>query len=188
MEEIDVEEDKKYGNRRGDELPPELATRQKRLAAIKKAKKELEEEDKEKFRKKQAERQKKAKKEEKKYKSRKNIEQALPKDEDQRNFTDPESRIMLNEKAFVQGYNAQATVDAESQIIVAADLTNEANDKRQLEPQMEQVIQNIGRTPKEMSADTGYYSDDNLEYLRKRRSKVLSRRRRSPITSGEHKV
>src|SRR5690554_5667299 len=62
MEEIDVEEGKKYGNRRGDELPPELATRQKRLAAIKKAKKELEEEDKEKLRKKQAERQKKAKK------------------------------------------------------------------------------------------------------------------------------
>src|SRR5690554_3821434 len=101
MEEIDVEEDKKYGNRRGDELPPELATRQKRLAAIKKAKKELEEEDKEKLRKKQAERQKKAKKEGKKYKPRKNIEQALPKDKDQRNFTDPESRIMLNsEKAF----------------------------------------------------------------------------------------
>src|SRR5690554_3183292 len=90
MEEIDVEEDKKYGNRRGDELPPELATRQKRLAAIKKAKKELEEEAKEKLRKKQAERQEKAKKEGKKYKPRKNIEQALPKDKDQRNFTDPE--------------------------------------------------------------------------------------------------
>lgn len=170
MEEIDVEEDKKYGNRRGDELPPELATRQKRLAAIKKAKKELEEEAKEKLRKKQAERQEKAKKEGKKYKPRKNIEQALLKDKDQRNFTDPESRIMLNsEKAFIQGYNAQATVDAESQIIVAADLTNEANDKRQLVPQIEQVIQNTGRTPKEMSADTGYYSDDNLEYLRKRK-------------------
>src|SRR5690554_2232953 len=117
------------------------------------------------------------------------LEFSPPKDKDQRNFTDPESRILLNsEKAFAQGYTAQATVDVESQIIVAADLTNEANDKRQLEPQMEQVIQNTGRTPKEMSADTGYYSDDNLEYLRKRRSKVLSRRRRSPITSGEHKV
>src|SRR5690554_7805282 len=116
MEEIKDEEKQKYGNRRGEELPPELATRQKRLAAIKKAKKELEEEAKEKLRKKQAERQEKAKKEGKKYKPRKNIEQALPKDKDQRNFTDPESRIMLNsEKAFIQGYNAQATVDARSE-------------------------------------------------------------------------
>src|SRR5690554_7992701 len=115
-EEKDGEENKKNRNPRGDEPPPQLATKQKRLAAIKKAKKELEEEAKEKLRKKQAKRQEKAKKEGKKYKPRKNIEQALPKDKDQRNFTDPESRIMLNsEKAFIQGYNAQATVDAESQ-------------------------------------------------------------------------
>src|SRR5690554_7799773 len=75
MEEIDVEEDKKYGNRRGDELPPELATRQKRLAAIKKAKKELEEEAKEKLRKKQEIGRASCRERKKKYKPRKNIEQ-----------------------------------------------------------------------------------------------------------------
>ena len=90
-----------------------------------------------------------------------------PEPKAQRNFTDPESRIMKDgaTKAWVQGYNAQAAVDEESQIIVAADVTQETNDKRQLEPMVEQVKENTGSKPKVLSADNGYYSEGNVEYL-----------------------
>ena len=83
------------------------------------------------------------------------------------NFTDPESRIMVDgaTKGFVQAYNCQAAVDAESQVIVAADVTQEANDKRQVEPVTEQVKANTGGKPKEVSADSGFYSEANAGYL-----------------------
>lgn len=89
-----------------------------------------------------------------------------PRPRDQRNFTDPDSRIMLgSDKAFIQGYNAQAAVDAETQIIVAADLGNQANDSTYLAGQVGQVVRNTGRRPKEVSADAGYYSGDNVGFL-----------------------
>jgi hypothetical protein len=91
---------------------------------------------------------------------------AKPRDKDQINFTDPESRIMKNsDKAFIQGYNAQAAVDAETHIIVAADLTNQAADKPHLEAMIEQVLATSGRCPRELSADAGYYSEANLGLL-----------------------
>ena len=91
---------------------------------------------------------------------------AKPKDKDQINFTDPESRIMKNsDKAFIQGYNAQAAVDAETHIIVAADLTNQAADSPHLKAMVEQVIATTGKCPAEVSADAGYYSEANLELL-----------------------
>lgn len=164
MEENDRKEDKLYGNRRGDELPEELATRQKRLAAIEKAKAELEAEAREKLKQEQAKREETAKKNGKSYRPRK--KEARPKMKAQRNFTDSDSRIMYNaEKAFIQGYNAQASVDSHAQIIVAADLTNKENDKEQLKPQIEQVISNVGRKPKESSADGGYFSEANCDLL-----------------------
>ena len=78
----------------------------------------------------------------------------------QRNFTDGESRIMKDSATggWVQGYNAQAAVDEASQIIVAADVTQEANGKQQLEPMVEQVKRNTNATPKVLSADKDYYS------------------------------
>jgi transposase len=88
-----------------------------------------------------------------------------PPDKAQRNFTDPESRIMKTPNGFEQAYNAQAAVDADSQVIVAAGLTNAGNDKQQLAPMAEQIETNTGRTPKEMSVDNGYCSEDNLEEL-----------------------
>ena len=90
-----------------------------------------------------------------------------PADKAQRNFTDPDSRIMKDgaTKSFEQCYNAQAAVDADSQVIVAADVTQDANDKRQVEPIVEQVKSNTGRTPDEASADNGYFSEDNVKYL-----------------------
>ena len=102
------------------------------------------------------------------------VEHAQPPDEEpeskaQRNFTDSESRIMKDSATggWVQGYNAQAAVDEASQIIVAADVTQEANDKRQLEPMVEQVKGNTNATPKVLSADNGYYSESNVEYLQR---------------------
>ncbi|MCG6537573.1 MAG: transposase, partial [Syntrophales bacterium LBB04] len=89
-----------------------------------------------------------------------------PKPKDQINFTDPESRIMKDSatKEFIQGYNAQAAVEATSQIIVAADVTIQSNDKKQLEPMIAEIEKNCNAVPKELSADAGYYSEDNVAH------------------------
>ncbi|PYR65461.1 MAG: hypothetical protein DMG20_14655 [Acidobacteria bacterium] len=92
-------------------------------------------------------------------------EQAKPEDKAQRNFTDPDSRIMpdgAHKGNFVQAYNAQIAVDAEAQVIVAADITQEVNDKQQLAPMLEQVQQNTGAKPVAASADTGYCSTGQI--------------------------
>lgn len=165
MEKTDQAEDKKYGDRRGDELPEELAAREKRQAAIKKAKAELEERAREKAAETQDKRRKEAKKKSKKYRPRKDIREVRPEARDQYNFTDPTSRIMLNsDKAFIQGFNVQATVDAETHIIVAADLSNQAADSPHFKSLLQQVEQNTGRRPKESSADAGYYSDEIVDF------------------------
>ena len=92
-------------------------------------------------------------------------EQAKPEAKAQRNFTDPDSRIMpdgANKGSFLQGYNAQASVDATAQVIVAAEVTQESNDNRQLLPMLGQVKQNLGRQPDAASADAGYWSEANV--------------------------
>ena len=70
-----------------------------------------------------------------------NPDEAVPEPKSQRNFTDPESRIMKDgaSKSFEQAYNAQAAVDAEAQVIVASSITQETNDKKQLVPMLEKV-------------------------------------------------
>jgi transposase len=93
-----------------------------------------------------------------------------PKDKAQRNFTDPDSRIMKNsDKAFIQAYNAQAIVDGESQVIIAADLTNKASDVTHLPDMVKQVESNLNRKPRELSADAGYFSEKNVTFLEKRK-------------------
>ena len=140
-DQVDAEEDAKYGERQGDELPEELQTADGRRKAIREAMEELEREAKE------------------------NGEDE-PKDKAQRNFTDPESRIMRSgDGAFIQGYNAQAAVDAKEQIIVAADLSNMAADAPLLVPMVDLVRKNLGRNPKEISADAGFCSEANLEVM-----------------------
>jgi transposase len=166
MEETDRAENKVHGGRRGDELPEALSTVQKRREAIRQAKAALEEEAREKARKDQAKRAKEATKEGRQFKARTNPEDAKPKAKSQRNFTDPESKIMKNsDKAFIQAYNAQATVDAHSHIIVAAEVSNVADDSPHLPGQIEQVIANTDLIPREVLADAGYYSEDNMVYL-----------------------
>src|SRR5438874_4966152 len=83
----------------------------------------------------------------------------------QRNFTDPESRIMKSKDGFVQAYNAQAAVDAGAQIIVAHELTQSGNDQGQLVPLIDAIENNLGRKPAQASADSGYCSEANLEAL-----------------------
>lgn len=85
----------------------------------------------------------------------------------QRNFTDPESRIMEKGGAFLQGYNCQAAVDESHQIIVAADLTNQAPDNGNLVPMVEQVLQNCGFAPAKVTADTGYWAPETPDRCQK---------------------
>ena len=86
-------------------------------------------------------------------------EQAKPEPKAQRNFTDPDSRIMpdgANKGSFVQAYNAQAAVDSQVQVIVAAELTQQTNDSQHLVPMIQQVAANAGCKPVAVSADAGY--------------------------------
>jgi transposase len=95
-------------------------------------------------------------------------EPGKPKPKTQRNFTDPESRIMKGRDGFIQAYNAQAAVDADAQIIVAHRLTNNGSDQDALLALLDAVEENTGEMPNEVSADNGFCSDTNLEGLNAR--------------------
>ena len=169
---VDEAEDQQYGKgRRGDELPAELARRESRLRKIREAKAALEEEAKVKATAAAAvaeakieARKKREEETGKKTRGRKpqvvEVAAAQPEPKAQRNFTDPESRIMKDSAtgSFEQSYNAQIAVDSEAQIIVAASLTQAANDKQQLVPVLAAVKTNVGRMPEKTTADAGYFS------------------------------
>ena len=135
-QEVDDEEDRRYGkDKRGDELPEELAFRESRLRKIREAKAELE-----------AEAQATAEEAE----SEERRHPGVPDDKEQRNFTDAESRIMPGPggRDFQQAYNCQAAVDSAHQVIVAAETTNQASDKQQAVCMIEQTIGNTGAAPR----------------------------------------
>ena len=90
-----------------------------------------------------------------------------PKGKDQRNFTDSESRIMKKGSGFEQCYNAQAAVDKRNQIILAAYVTQAANDKQQLEPLVQRTIEQVGVLPDRGLADAGYFSEAATTTLKK---------------------
>ena len=92
-----------------------------------------------------------------------------PPDAAQRNFTDPDSRILKTKDGFVQGYNAQSAVDAAAQVVVAHGLGAATTDQAQLAPMVEAIEANTGRLPRELSADAGYCSQANLAHLAERR-------------------
>ena len=85
-----------------------------------------------------------------------------PKPKAQRNFTDPESRIMMRDGAFLQAYNAQLAVDDEHQIIVAAALSNQSPDVEYFEPMLRRVVENCQAVPAAVTADSGFFSADNV--------------------------
>jgi transposase len=170
---IDEMEDAEHGKGcLGDELPAELKRREDRLAKIRAAKAELELEAKERAKAKAAEVEAKlAERERVEKETGKKATGAAPKMPDeteavpepkaQRNFTDPESRIMpdgANKGSFVQAYNAQIAVDSAAQIIVAVEVTQCPNDARQLVPMAQAIINNIGKLAETTSADAGYFS------------------------------
>jgi transposase len=95
--------------------------------------------------------------------------ESQPKPKAQYNFTDPESEIMKGADGFVQAYNAQAIVDADSQVIVAQDLSDRPTDVTLLGDLVGQIKTNTGRQATELSADAGYCSEGNLAILAKRK-------------------
>jgi hypothetical protein len=152
---IDEIEDRRLGrDKRGDELPEELAHRETRLQRIKAAKEALE-------RRAQAE----AEAENEAGGVDESPKSVEPKPTAQINFTDADSRIMVDKKTFVQAYNAQAAVDSKSQVIVANDVTNQSNDKQQVKPMVSAIRANLDVVPDHLSADTGYFSKNNVEWL-----------------------
>jgi transposase len=183
----DAREDEEHGaDQSGEELPDWVRDKQGRLEKIREARARLEAEAQA-----QASQKGKEKKSGSPGRPRKN-EPGTPKDSAQTNFTDPQSRIMKSHDGFIQGYNAQAVVDADSQVIVAQGLTNNASDAPQLAVMVAQIKQNTGRQARELSADAGYCSEDNLKELRRRHINgyiATGRQKHGQATaSGERKV
>jgi transposase len=172
-EAADREEDKHYGERRGDELPDWVADKQKRLEKIRQAKAELEAEARAAAEEEKQRRQKAEEKRQARGGKNRKPPPAPPDDKPapkaQRNFTDPQSRILKTKDGYIQGYNAQAAVDGEAQIIVAHSLVASTSDQDQLVKLIDGIKANLGRRPNEASADAGYCSEANLAALRKRR-------------------
>jgi len=175
-ERVDEQEDGLYGKeKRGDELPKELQRRESRLEKIRAAKEALEREARERAelaaeeaRERLRVRAEKEAKRGKRFGGRPpripDPEAARPGPREQKNFTDPESRIMVDGAtgSFVQAYNAHAAVDSGSQVIVAASVTQDANDKQHLRPLLAQIAADLGALPQKVSADSGFFSADNL--------------------------
>src|SRR6201988_370051 len=172
-EAADAEEDKLHGHdKRGDEMPDGVADKQRRAEKIRQAKAELEAEAKAAAEAKLKAQAEAAEKQESEGRPKGGRSAAppstVPNPKAQKNFTDPQRRIMKSKDGFVQAYNAQAAVDAEAQIIVAHDVTQSPIDCGQLVPMTDAIEANLGRKPEQLSADAGYCSEANLAALENR--------------------
>ena len=171
-EATDQREDEEFGeDSRGDELPPELATREGRLAALLAAKEAIETEAKEKAAR-EATKKAKAKGASDKEAQRageQTAQNATTSPRAQRNFTDPDARVMKTaDGSFHYCYNAQAIVDERAQVILSTTLVQHATDVNQLTPMIETTTEQLDRagvtdSPRVLLADAGYCSADNLE-------------------------
>lgn len=165
----DAEEDARYGaDRRGDEIPAELARRQTRLEQIREAKQRLEQRQ-------QAEDRARGREpgddQRRGGPGTKRFGRAcgVPEDRKQENFTDPDSRIMKSGGGFEQCYNAQIAVDGESQLIVASDVCQVISDAPHLLPMYDAAKRNVKLKPRRVLADAGYRSEAGLRGLERRR-------------------
>jgi len=178
----DEAQDRRYGkDRTGEELPEELRRRESRLERIRQAKRALQ-------------------KEARQQAQDGDQQPAQPEDKKQYNFTDPQSRIMKGNDGFVQGYNCQIAVEENFQLIVGQAVTQQSNDKKQLEPMIQTIEEQAGQKPGEVLADSGYCSEKNLKYLARRhidgyvateRQKHRERRlvcKRGPLPKGASAV
>lgn len=182
-EQTDAEQDAALGSRRGDELPAELKRREDRLAKICLAKARLEAEARVKAEEEQRRRDDEQAQRQAAGRPRRGKEPApvaaTPEDTAQTNFTDAEAKIMKqSHKGFDYSYNAQAVVDGEHQIIVAAEVTNAANDKQQGVPLGQAALDNLDAAgierpqatdgtlvPIPNTADSGYFSEEAVAKL-----------------------
>jgi transposase len=149
-EAADAEDDRRLGpTGRAGELPADLQRRESRLRRIREAKRALE-----------------ARAREEAAAAGQPREEAKPPAAAQYNFTDPESRIMHHKpEGFVQGYNVQVAVEDTWQLIVGEAVTQETNDKQQLQPMIRTIREQAGQAPDELLADSGYCSDESLRDL-----------------------
>jgi len=161
----DAQEDAQWGADQGEQqLPEELKRRHDRLAKIQAAKARLEELQA------QADREKGRDPDDQQRRgdgAGRPFKRpfGVPQDKAQDNFTDPQSRIMKMGGSFEQCYNAQAVVDADSQLIVAIGLGNNAADNEQLVPMVEAVKENFGELPQRVLGDAGFRSEDAFAKL-----------------------
>ena len=170
----DKAEDRQFGaGLRGDEMPDWVADKQKRLEKIRQAKAALEAEARARAdaaSKKDGEGKGSSSEGGKAKPGRKTKPVSVePDTKAQRNFTDPDSRVMPTKSGFIQGYNAQAAVDSAHQIIVAQTLGNSSSDQAQLAPLLDAIKANLGTNPDEVSADAGYCSAANIRTIIRRR-------------------
>ena len=166
----DQEEDKAYKERTGYELPEDLKHKQGRLTQIKAAKKALELRE----------------------------EQLNPgrdiEDTKQISFADTEARIMGKKGNFDYAYNAQISVDADLQIIVDLHISQNANDKQEIEPALKALQDTVGRLPDPLSADNGYLSGDNLQALKQSSTDAYiatdkgEKSHKTPLDSSDRKL
>jgi transposase len=166
-EATDQAEDERYGpDRRGDELPDELAGRESRLQRIREAKAALEAQEAQRERARHAQAATEGRTLRKPHPDE---HPPAPKPTAQRNFTDPDSKIMkTSDGSFHQCYNGQAVVDSHAQVIVSAAASNQAPDCPQLEDALDQLAENLEavglQLPQDaaLTADAGYFSQDNV--------------------------
>lgn len=164
--ETDAAEDQRYGvDSRGDELPEELARRSSRLEKLRRARQQLEDDAADKAR---AAAEDKARSQGDDddtvaQKGQAAADAAVVEPSAQRNFTDPDARIMkLSSGAFDYCYNAQAVVDQDHQVIVATELSNSGSDVRAGLPMVMATVEQVGVWPKQWVMDAGYCSNKNL--------------------------
>ncbi len=168
-EQVDQAEDEEFGDRRGDELPEEWAGRGDRRSRLREALRQLDAEGAADWESYMAEREAKEAELGRKLPGRKPRQGSDRRGKTrQANTTDPDSRMLRARNRFLQGYNAQAAV-SEDHIVVAAELTNAANDSTQLVPMVEVAQQNLteakGPDVVTFVADAGYWSAKNLNQL-----------------------
>jgi transposase len=198
-EAADAAEDERFGERRGDELPPELADRNTRRARLRAAKRQLDEEQEAKVEAMAAWKQAKAE-----YVERTGRKlggptkpRPIPDEPDRRiNITDPDSRPVKTATGFIQGYTAQAAT-TEEQVIVAAELITGGNERHRLEPMAEAAESELAKAgiseqPDTALADAGYWNSPQIEALEAKGMRVLvppdadSRKAPTKIRSGRH--
>ncbi len=177
----DQREDERYGkDKRGDELPNNLESKKERLKELKRVKAQMEKEA-EILAEEKATKIKEREDEEKRTGKKKRGRKPKPKSEApgkkvRHNFTDPDSRLMKDNgtKAFIQGFNCQNVVDTDSQIVLSCDVTQDANDKHQAIPMVNELVEIfklLGINPKDvvpeikLLLDAGYFTEADLKKL-----------------------